>query len=93
MSNFDHSNPNVQLLNAALYDPAAEEMVIALVEANDLAHMRGLSRPWPAHAAGACHFSKISTLQLIKLELPAVLFGVPAKRNLNRIKSGPHESC
>ena len=35
MSNFDHSNPNVQLLNAALYDPAAEEMVIALVEAND----------------------------------------------------------
>jgi hypothetical protein len=62
MSNFDHSNPNVQLLSTALYDPAAEEMVIALVEANDLARVRGVNRPWPVHAAGARHFSKISTL-------------------------------
>jgi hypothetical protein len=73
LSNFDNSNPNVQLHTAALYDPAAEEMVIALVEANDLARVRGLSRPWPVYAAGASHLSKISTLQLIELELPAVL--------------------
>jgi hypothetical protein len=48
-------------------------MVIALVEANEFAHVRDLSRPWPVHAAGARHFSKISTLQLIELEFPAVL--------------------
>jgi hypothetical protein len=41
---------------------AAEKMVIALVEGNDLAHMLGL---W--------HLSKISTLQLIELKLPPVL--------------------
>jgi len=37
---------------------AAEEMVIALVEANDPAHVRGLSRPSPAQAAGVWHLSK-----------------------------------
>jgi hypothetical protein len=50
LSNFDHSNPNVQLHSAALYDPAAEEMVIALVEANDPASA-GLE---PAIAGSSC---------------------------------------
>jgi len=35
VSNFDHSNPNVRLHTAAFTTLAAEEMVIALVEAND----------------------------------------------------------
>jgi hypothetical protein len=33
-------------------------MVIALVEANDPAHVRGVSRLWPVHAAGVWHLSK-----------------------------------
>jgi hypothetical protein len=52
---------------------AADKIVIALVEGNDFAHVRGLSRPSPAHGAGVWHLSKISTLQLIELKLPAVL--------------------
>ena len=54
---------------------AAEEMVIALVEANDLTHVLGLRKRSPVHTACVWHLSKISTLQLIELKLPAVLLG------------------
>jgi hypothetical protein len=41
-------------------------MVIALVEAIDLAHMLGLRKRSPVHTACVWHLSKISTLQLIE---------------------------
>jgi hypothetical protein len=52
---------------------AAEKMVIALVEGNDLAHVLGSRRPSPVHAAGVWHLSKISIMQLIEIKRPPVL--------------------
>jgi hypothetical protein len=63
----------VQLHTVAFYALAAEKMVIALVEGNDLAQVLGLRRPSPVRAAGVWHLSKISTMQLIEIKQPPVL--------------------